>query len=113
MLRKMILGVAMALMLTGSAYAFGGWEVVTGSSAQGLGTNPKTVYVLCPKGKKILGGGAVVAYQLGNGFPADPNGVIYESEPTGGYNGWQASAVDRTPGDNWAVMAQAICAKVQ
>jgi hypothetical protein len=112
MIRKIILGVALALLSTGSANAFSGWQVVRGASAQNSSTNPKTVFVNCPKGKKILGGGAVVGYQQGNSFPADPNGVLFESEPTGGYNGWQASAIDRTPGDDWAVIAYAICAKV-
>ena len=32
--------------------------------------------------------------------------------PTGGYNGWQASGVDNTPGDQWAVIVYAICANV-
>jgi hypothetical protein len=113
MLRQTIFGVAIALLLTGTASAFSGWQVVTAASAQSTNTNPQRVFANCPKGKKILGGGAVVGYQQGNSFPADPNGVIYESEPTGGYDGWQASAVDRTPGDDWAVTAIAICAKVQ
>ncbi len=112
MLRKMLLGMALALLLTGSANAFSGWEVVRGASAQGPGTNPRTVYVNCPKGKKILGGGAVVGYQQGNSFPQDPNGILFETEPTGGYDGWQASAIDRAPGDDWAVIAYAVCAKI-
>jgi len=53
-----------------------------------------------------------VGYQQGNSFPADPNGILFESEPTGGFDGWQASAVDLTPGDDWAVIAYAICANV-
>jgi len=60
----------------------------------------------------VLGGGAVVGYQQGNSFPADPNGIIYESEPTGGFDGWQASAIDRTMGDDWAVIVYAVCANV-
>jgi len=115
MLRKMILGFALAVVaagLTGCAKRFSGWEVVRGASQQGPSTDSKTVFVTCPSGKKVLGGGAVVGYQQGNSFPADPNGTIFESEPTGGYDGWQASAIDRTPGDDWAVIAYAICANV-
>ncbi|MGA6974074.1 MAG: hypothetical protein WBY93_20780 [Candidatus Binatus sp.] len=112
MLRKMMLGVALALLATGSANAFSGWEVVRAASTQGPGANPRTVYVLCSKGKKILGGGAVVGYQQGNSFPQDPNGILFETEPTGSYNGWQASAVDRTSGDDWAVIVYAVCAKI-
>ncbi len=63
-------------------------------------------------GKKVLSGGAVVDYQLGNNFPTDPNGILIESEPTGGYTGWQAPGVDLTPGDAWAVIAYAICVDV-
>jgi len=115
MFRKMILGVLLVMgasLLTGCASSFTGWQVVRGASQQGAGTNARTVFVNCPSGKKILGGGAVVGYQQGNSFPADPNGILFESEPTGGFDGWQASAVDLTPGDDWAVIAYAICANV-
>ncbi len=54
----------------------------------------------------------MVGYQQGNNFPTDSNGILTESEPTGGYDDWQASAVDHTPGDEWAVIAYAVCAKV-
>jgi hypothetical protein len=96
-----------------AAKGFSEWEVVRAASTQGTGTDSRRVFANCPAGKKVLGGGAVVEYQQGNSFPADPNGIIFESEPTGGYNGWQASAVDRTSGDDWAVIAYAICAKVE
>jgi len=109
---KMIPGVALALVLTGCANGFSGWQVVRAASEQSSSTNPKRVFANCPSGKKVLGGGAVVGYQQGNSFPADPNGIIYESEPTGDNNGWQASAIDRTPGDDWAVIAYAICASI-
>lgn len=115
MLRKMILRVALAVaaaVLTGCASGFSGWEVVRAVSQQGLSTNSKTAFANCPSGKKVLGGGAVVGYQQGNSFPADSNGIIFEIEPTGGYNGWQASAIDRTSGDDWAVIADVICAIV-
>jgi hypothetical protein len=87
-----------------------GWEVQRAASGQGPGVGPKFVFDKCSPGKKVLGGGAVVGYQQGNSFPADPNGIIYESEPTGGFDGWQASAIDRTAGDDWAVIVYAICA---
>ncbi len=115
MLRKMTLGVALAAaaaMSTGCASGISGWEVVRAASQQGPSTSSKRVFANCPSGKKVLGGGAVVGYQQGNSFPADPNGIIFESEPTGDYTGWQASAIDRTPGDDWAVIAYAICAIV-
>jgi hypothetical protein len=98
--------------LAGCSRGFSGWEVVRAASDESPSANLKTVFANCPSGKKVLGGGAVVGYQQGNNFPTDPNGILMESEPNGGYNGWQASAVDHTPGDEWAVIAYAVCAKV-
>jgi hypothetical protein len=98
--------------LAGCNRGFSGWQVVRAASDEAPSANMKTVFANCPSGKKALGGGAVVGYQQGNNFPTDPNGILTESEPTGGYDGWQASAVDHTPGDEWAVIAYAVCAKV-
>lgn len=91
---------------------FSGWQVVRAATDSIPASGIKTVFAICPAGKQVLGGGAVVGYQQGNNFPTDPNGILMESEPTGGYNGWQASGVDNTPGDQWAVIAYAICANV-
>jgi hypothetical protein len=91
---------------------FSGYQVVRAASGETPSTNIKTVFAVCPAGKKVTGGGAVVGYQQGNSFPTDPNGILMESEPTGDFTGWQASAVDHTPGDEWAVIAYAICANV-
>lgn len=89
-----------------------GWQVVRAATDSLPASSIKTVFAICPAGKQVLGGGAVVGYQQGNNFPTDPNGILMESEPTGGYNGWQASGIDNTPGDQWAVIAYAICANV-
>jgi hypothetical protein len=91
---------------------FSGWQVVRGASDSVPNSGMKTIFVNCPAGKSVLGGGAVVGFQQGNNFPTDPNGILTESEPNGGNNGWQASAVDHTPGDQWAVIGYAICANV-
>jgi hypothetical protein len=117
MVRKTLFVVSLAVLLMGPdkgfTAGFTGWQVVRAASDSGTpGTAPKTVFAKCPSGKKVLGGGAVIEYQQGNSFPADPNGIIFESEPTGDDTGWQASGVDRTSGDSWAVIAYAICAKV-
>ncbi len=98
--------------IAGCNNGFSSWQVVRGATNETPGTNIKTVFVNCPSGKKVTGGGAVVGYQLGNSFPTDPNGILMESEPTGDATGWQASGVDLTPGDQWAVIAYAICADV-
>ena len=114
MIRKLMLAVSLAALLMGSAEAaFTGWQVVRAASDENPSTNPKQAFANCPAGKKVLGGGAVVGYQQGNSFPADPNGLIFDNEPTGDYAGWQATAVDRTPGVSWAVIVYAICADVQ
>jgi hypothetical protein len=91
---------------------FGGWQVVRAATDSVPSSGIKTAFAICPAGKQVLGGGAVVGYQQGNSFPTDPNGILMESEPTGGNNGWQASGIDNTPGDQWAVIVYAICANV-
>src|SRR6516225_7005082 len=91
-------------ILGGCNRAFRSWQVVRAASDSMPSSGLKTVFANCPSGKQVLGGGAVVGYQQGNSFPTDPNGILMESEPTGGYNGWQASGVDHTPGDQWAVI---------
>ena len=99
-------------VLAGCSRGFSGWQVVRAASDSTPSSGMKTVFANCPAGKQVVGGGAVVGYQQGNNFPTDPNGILTESEPTGGYNGWQASAVDHNTDDQWAVIAYAICAKV-
>jgi hypothetical protein len=64
-----------------------------------------------PQREKVIGGGAVVAYQLANGFPADSKGILYMSAPSGD-SAWQAGAVNSNPTHHWAVQATAYCAKV-
>jgi len=88
-----------------------GYQVVRAATNEALSTHMKTVHVNCPAGKSVLGGGAVVGYQVGNSFVQDPNGTLVESEPDGA-NGWQASGIDRTSGDSWGVVVYAICAKL-
>jgi hypothetical protein len=96
--------------LGGCSRGVTGWQVVRAASDSMPSNGMKTVFANCPSGQHVLGGGAVVGYQQGNSFPTDPNGSLTETEPTGGNNGWQASAVDHTAGDEWAVIAYAICA---
>src|SRR3974377_1332066 len=101
-----------ALVLGGCNRGFRGWQVVRAASDSMPSSSMKTVFANCPSGKQVFGGGAVVGYQQGNSFPTDPNGILMESEPTGGYDGWQASGGDRTTGDDWAVIGDAVCANV-
>ena len=106
------ISLVLSLVMLTACQGLTGWEVQRAASNQGPGVGPRFVFAKCSPGKKVLGGGAVVGYQQGNSFPADPNGIIYESEPTGGFDGWQASAIDRTMGDDWAVIVYAVCANV-
>ena len=100
-----------ALMLSGCV-AFSGYEVIEKWSQTSTGANPKEAAALCSGGKKVLGGGAVVAFQSGNSFPEDGQGILYMSSPTADNNGWQAGAVNSDPTHQWAVKATAYCAKV-
>jgi hypothetical protein len=88
-----------------------GYQIVRGATGEALSNHIKTVHVNCPTGKDVLGGGAVVGYQVGSSFVQDPNGILIESEPNGA-NGWQASGIDHTPGDSWGVTVYAICATI-
>jgi hypothetical protein len=67
----------------------------------------KGISVLCPEGKKALGGGVDVD-------PADPHVAVQESAPTGGLQGWSARAVEIGVGTDkdWSVTVYAVCATV-
>ncbi|HLN15078.1 MAG TPA: hypothetical protein VK587_17900 [bacterium] len=88
-----------------------GYQTVRAATGETLSTSMKTVDANCPAGKDLLGGGAVVGYQVGSSFVTDPHGILIESEPNGA-NGWQATGIDRTKGDSWGVVVYAICARL-
>jgi hypothetical protein len=114
--KRVVFAILIAAPLSGCNGASGGvsgYEVNRNASNESNSPTMQTVFVNCSSGKKVLGGGAVIGYQSGNSFPTDPNGILMESEPNGGQNGWQASGVDLNTNDSWAVIAYAICANVQ
>ena len=92
---------------------FSGWEVIRTASDESPSGSLKAVVAHCPPGKKVLGGGAAVGLRTGDGFSSNPNAIIYSSEPVANYDEWQASAVDRNPGDAWGLIAYAICANIR
>ena len=108
---RLTLAVAGALLLAGCA-GFNGYEVVQKWSQTSSDPGAKEAAAQCPPGKKVLGGGAVVAFQNGNSFPEDDQGIIYMSTAIADNNGWQAGAVNRDPSHSWAVQATAYCANV-
>ena len=55
----------------------------------------------CPKGKRLLGGGARVV------APAGTPVALSVNAPSG--NGWEASAYATAPTGNWQLVAVAIC----
>ncbi len=70
-------------------------------------SNPnKLVFVPCPPGMKVTGGGAYIS-------PQTPELAVIRSEPGGGGNGWIAHAGEASPyAGNWKVGATAICTTV-
>ena len=90
-----------------------GWQVVHQSVAT-KGHEPATVVVNCPARKRVLGGGAMILKIAGGkgGTPegVDAHGILMESRPTGDYDGWRATGVDRS--SHFEVDAYAICANV-
>jgi hypothetical protein len=73
-------------------------EAGTGNDAA---TPKATPPARCPRGKRLLGGGARVV------APAGTPVAITSSAPRG--NGWEASAYATVPTGNWQLVAYAIC----
>ena len=72
--------------------------------------NLGVVEVLCPSGKRALGGG----HKVGGGALIDgPDVALYESTPrvTGGTDGWRIEAMNRTA-DTRRIEAWVICAAI-
>ena len=66
----------------------------------------KLIFVPCPPGMKVTGGGAYISPQI-------PELAVIRSEPGGGGNGWIAHAGEASPyAGNWKVGATAIGTRV-
>jgi hypothetical protein len=87
-----------------------GHEIVYAESAT-TSDYDKTVIVLCPSGKKVVGGGAGVYGPPFDGGQVIVHGVgIVQSHPFNS-DGWGARAEEFTPTDgNWILEVWAICA---
>lgn len=72
-------------------------------------TDRKGIDVVCPAGKKVLGGGFVFA------GPIDTIGVLgIEANRPQGDNGWVAVASEHLPGGGvWSLGVYAVCANVE
>lgn len=88
------------------------WQIVRNSTPQDSVPMMRTVSVSCPTGTTLSGGGAVVGHEVGASRPvADQFGILIESQPINGANGWRASGIVPRKGDTWGVAVYAICAK--
>jgi hypothetical protein len=69
--------------------------------------------VLCPAGKRVIGGGADIDF---DGVSGNPNVYLNNSSPVtqNGQTGWTATAVEDAGGvdPNWTVSVYAVCAVV-
>lgn len=96
---------ALAAAVTGCAGTLKGLEYVYDEGPYDSSPN-KLVFVPCPPGMKVTGGGAYISPQI-------PELAVIRSEPGGGGNGWIAHAGEVSPyAGNWKVGATAICTKV-
>ncbi len=96
---------ALAAVAVGCGSTLSGLEYVTQLGP--LDSNPnKLVFVPCPAGTKVTGGGAYISPQVNQL-------AVIRSEPGTGGNGWIAHAGEVVPyGGDWRVGATAICTKV-
>ena len=74
---------------------------VRSETASDAVTPKATPPVNCPKGKRVLGGGARIVAPVGTPVALSVN------TPNG--NGWQAAAYATGPTGNWQLVATAIC----
>lgn len=80
-----------------------GLQLVEGTSASNA--NDKSLYVPCPAGKRVLGGGVSV--------PTSPGLSVKRSYPPAALSGWVANVDQDGPFTySWAITVYAICATV-
>lgn len=84
--------------------AVSGWEIVTAQTVTDS-TGSKGIEVLCPAGKRVLGGGGDTDLLF--------NVAINDSHPTDGNDGWVVRATELNASNSiWRIIAFAICANV-
>ena len=92
---------------TGQLPGIRGYEIVKGRNTVGAGFLHNSVFVTCPAGKKVLGGGGAT----GGGIIPGDGPYITSSLPSVDGTGWLVDTTRANPGGS-TLVARIICAEV-
>lgn len=91
-----------------------GVHVVTNSSGSSSDAEQRAE-AKCPKGERVIGGGAIAPFQGATGFVAlSVDGPVETSQNSQEYDGWEGEALEVNGGSTqaWNIHAYAICAQL-